>query len=266
MPKVPSTYQLDLKDDSEYVEGFDDPSANVVLIGSDMKALRVHDYYLKASRWVVFFREMFEAGTKGGPIGLDENSMLLEFVLTKAVGRRPTYSLISDIIGAQESGSVGTVIKVLIRLHAVSPKYIFEEVNRFILDLMADYASDHPPLALRFAVNLQPPNEAIIRAALVNFSNRMPKSFADAFSHAYPSSSPTETRYSPAAESLSKSYVRSLGLDAFCAYVRALKEGSTGTNSWDWRIVADSFMKQLDIATPKGGNGKLAIYRELANI
>jgi hypothetical protein len=33
-----------------YVEGFDDPSANVVLMGSDKVALRVHDYFLKAAR------------------------------------------------------------------------------------------------------------------------------------------------------------------------------------------------------------------------
>lgn len=33
-----------------YMEGFDDPSANVVLMGLDKVALRVHDYYLKASR------------------------------------------------------------------------------------------------------------------------------------------------------------------------------------------------------------------------
>lgn len=33
-----------------YLEGFDDPSAQIVLQGSDGVALRVHDYYLKASR------------------------------------------------------------------------------------------------------------------------------------------------------------------------------------------------------------------------
>jgi hypothetical protein len=33
-----------------YIEGFDDPSANVVLMGSDKIGLRVHDYYLKAAR------------------------------------------------------------------------------------------------------------------------------------------------------------------------------------------------------------------------
>jgi hypothetical protein len=33
-----------------YLEGFDDPTAQVVLHGSDGVALRVHDYYLKASR------------------------------------------------------------------------------------------------------------------------------------------------------------------------------------------------------------------------
>jgi hypothetical protein len=36
--------------DVRYVEGFDDPSANVVLMASDKVALRVHDYYLKAAR------------------------------------------------------------------------------------------------------------------------------------------------------------------------------------------------------------------------
>lgn len=34
----------------EYVKGFDDPCANVILISSDKKALRIHDYYLKVAR------------------------------------------------------------------------------------------------------------------------------------------------------------------------------------------------------------------------
>jgi hypothetical protein len=36
--------------DVTYVDGFDDPNANVVLMGTDMIALRVHDYFLKAAR------------------------------------------------------------------------------------------------------------------------------------------------------------------------------------------------------------------------
>jgi hypothetical protein len=36
--------------DVTYMEGFDDSSANVVLMGSDKVALRVHDYFLKAAR------------------------------------------------------------------------------------------------------------------------------------------------------------------------------------------------------------------------
>jgi hypothetical protein len=34
-----------------YAEGYDDPNANVVILAKeDQKSLRVHDYYLKASR------------------------------------------------------------------------------------------------------------------------------------------------------------------------------------------------------------------------
>jgi hypothetical protein len=34
-----------------YAEGYDDPKANVVILAlADKKSLRVHDYYLKASR------------------------------------------------------------------------------------------------------------------------------------------------------------------------------------------------------------------------
>lgn len=33
-----------------YVEGYADPEANVVFVCSDRKAIRVHDYYLKAER------------------------------------------------------------------------------------------------------------------------------------------------------------------------------------------------------------------------
>jgi hypothetical protein len=33
-----------------YVDGYDDPEANVVFVCFDKKAMRVHDYYLKAER------------------------------------------------------------------------------------------------------------------------------------------------------------------------------------------------------------------------
>jgi hypothetical protein len=33
-----------------YVEGYDDPDANVVIVCFDKKAMRVHDYYLQAER------------------------------------------------------------------------------------------------------------------------------------------------------------------------------------------------------------------------
>jgi hypothetical protein len=36
-----------------YVEGYDDPKANVVFVCSNKKAMRVHDYYLKAERSVL---------------------------------------------------------------------------------------------------------------------------------------------------------------------------------------------------------------------
>jgi hypothetical protein len=36
--------------DVKYVEGYDDPGANVVFVCSDDKAFRIHDYFLKAER------------------------------------------------------------------------------------------------------------------------------------------------------------------------------------------------------------------------
>lgn len=35
-----------------YVEGYDDPGANVVIVCSNQKAFRIHDYFLKAERSV----------------------------------------------------------------------------------------------------------------------------------------------------------------------------------------------------------------------
>ncbi|KAJ9106389.1 hypothetical protein QFC21_001535 [Naganishia friedmannii] len=211
----------------EYVKGFNDPSANVVFICSDKKALRIHDYYLKASR-------------------------------------RPAYSLLSQI-AAQNSNDPRNDIKSLIRLHAVADKYIFGSVGTFVKGLIVQYASDHPPLALSFAVNLQIPDEAIIRAALDNFSSAMPSSVADALTRALPRphyrGSPTTgpLYYSPAADSLSRKYIHGLGLDAYHAYVVALKAGYAGDEQWSWKVVADSFVKHLNIPNVKGGIGMLVV-------
>jgi hypothetical protein len=35
-----------------FVTGYNDPCANVVIVSSDQIGLRVHDYYLKAARYV----------------------------------------------------------------------------------------------------------------------------------------------------------------------------------------------------------------------
>jgi hypothetical protein len=37
---------------TRYLEAYDEPSANIILVGSDGVGLRVHDYYLKAARSV----------------------------------------------------------------------------------------------------------------------------------------------------------------------------------------------------------------------
>lgn len=36
----------------KFVDGYDLPSANVVLVSSDTKGLRIHDYHLKSARYV----------------------------------------------------------------------------------------------------------------------------------------------------------------------------------------------------------------------
>jgi hypothetical protein len=38
--------------DVTYVGGYDDPAANVVFVCFDRRAFRIHDYFLKAERWV----------------------------------------------------------------------------------------------------------------------------------------------------------------------------------------------------------------------
>ncbi|KAJ9124366.1 hypothetical protein QFC22_001166 [Naganishia vaughanmartiniae] len=239
----------------EYVEGFDDPLANVVLVCSDKKALRIHDYFLKTHS--LFFREMLEAGTKGGPIGLDENSLLLEFIMTKVIGKRPAYSLLTRI-AVVHSYAEGKDLESLVRLHSVSEKYIFEQVGAFIRELIVEYASDYPPLALRFAVNLDPPNEPIVRAALANFSNRMPHSFGGIFTVPYGDSPST---WCPAGWSLSQDYARGLGVDAYHAYVFATRQMDVNElYKWDWKTVTDLFVKSLKIAKRPGGEGKLAVY------
>lgn len=265
----------------EYVKGFDDPCADVVLVSSDKKALRIHDYYLKAARRVQsnrrgtenanlltlsltyrspcyspFFREMLEAGTKGGPIGLDEKSPVLEYIMSKVVGRRPPQSLLMSVAfeSPHDYDCSPNAVDGLIHMHSVTEKYILGEVSAFILERIAHYASSDPPTALSFALNLEAPHEAIIRAALTHFEDRMLPRFHNVFDHLVITSRVPQQGYclryyTPAANGLSRDYVRRLGVDGYYAYVRALKAGSTGEDSWDWKLVADSFIKHLDIPT-----------------
>lgn len=41
---------LDDHTPTRFLDGYDDPSADVILVGSDRVGLRVKDYYLKAAR------------------------------------------------------------------------------------------------------------------------------------------------------------------------------------------------------------------------
>lgn len=51
--------------------------------------------------------------------------------------------------------------------------------------------------------------------------------------------------FTPAAHYLTRSFVKALGLKAYHAYVQALKDGQVADESWDWKKVAGSFVKNL---------------------
>lgn len=199
---------------------------------------------------------MLEPGIKGGPIGLDEKAPVLEYIMSKVVGRRPPQSLLMSVAfeSPHDYNCSPNAVNGLIHMHSVTEKYILADVSTFILERIAHYASSDPPTALSFAVNLEAPHEAIIRAALTHFEDRMLQRFHNVFDHLIvntrmPQQGYCLRYYTPAANRLSRDYVRRLGVDGHYAYVRALKAGSTGEDSWDWKLVADSFIKHLDIPT-----------------
>jgi hypothetical protein len=183
---------------------------------------------------------MFEAGTRGGPIGVDEPSTDLTFVLD-LVMRKPC-----------ETGRNLPTLADLLRFTSVTRKYMFEATSTVLRRLIALRAMECPPRALGFAVSCQPPDRRIARAALENFKDSMTgESLSLFFVHVnfYAKRRPHPfDSASPAADNLQWNYVEQLGFEGYYAYSLALGHGLLEKGKWNWKKVADDFVRRLKLS------------------
>lgn len=132
---------------------------------------------------------------------------------------------------------------------------MLDVTGAFIRRLIARQAKECPPLALEFALACQPRDKTIAKAALQNFRNHMVgetmdmyfiKSTTKRLRQDGPPAS--QKQYSPAASNLQWDFVKEkLGLPAFYAYANALDQGHLGEDKWDWKIIANAFVKTLGL-------------------
>jgi hypothetical protein len=180
---------------------------------------------------------MFEAGTLGGPIGIDEVSKDFAFILDRVTRRRSRTT---------PWGFGQPKLSDLLRVEPITRKYMFETTNAFMRRMIARYAAQCPPKALRYAMSCHPPDRRIAQVALANFKDVMEgydnELFftCDSAKYAY--------KYSPAAHNLRSRFIKEhLGTDGYLAYVVALHQGRLTDTSWDWKKVAQAFVDQLGL-------------------
>jgi hypothetical protein len=192
----------------------------------------------------LLFREMLEAGTRGGPIGLEEISPDLLFIFDRVTkkefdGKFPTSA------NAKYYGT-GELVRA-IELEGIARKYMFDTVSASFRRYISRYANQDPLQALAFAANLQPPDAAIAQAAFQNFKDQF---YGQQFQQSL--SGPYAPYYTPAPENLNWSFVKEkLGLRAYYAYVKAMQNGRKRKpdDEWDWERVASSFIKELGMTS-----------------
>lgn len=195
---------------------------------------------------------MLEAGTKGGPIGLEETSEDLLFIFDRVTkkdfdGKFPTSSK------AKYRGT-GQLVRA-IELEGIARKYMLETVDTCLRRYIMRFAEQDPPQPLAFAANLQPPDGDIARAALKCFRDQMSGECLERSIMTSPSASRCQADpHIPAPHKLKWSFVQdTLGLKAFYAYVLAMaaNESCSDKNHWFWDIVANHFIRELKMTEGK---------------
>lgn len=192
-----------------------------------------------------FFRDMFQAGTRGGPLGIDEVSKDFAFILDR-VTRKQSKALPWEVRKPKLS-------EIIIRLEPITRKYMFEATNALLRRMITRCVAQCPPQVLGYALSCQPPDRSIAMSALESFENQMtgPEMMPFFFVNAYTPHLVTGklgNHYSPAAHNLRWSFVKDeLGIDGYYAYSLALQEGRSSERTWDWKKVAQALVEQLKL-------------------
>ncbi|KAJ9103614.1 hypothetical protein QFC20_004770 [Naganishia adeliensis] len=249
---------------TRFLEGYDEPSANVVLVGSDGVGLKVHDCYLKAAS--PFFLEMLEAGTKGGPVPLQADSLQLGFIMDRVCGKVPRWDTLKALAMTAPRPVIldgRHAIWALSKLDEIAKKYLLIGMSEYVQQLIINYAGQNPPppAVLLHACQSSPIHGRMASAASEAFQNEMPIWMNEYFEKSTyaPRHDPAKRHFFiPEATNLRQSFVEALGVRVFFAYSRALKEGSLYLRNvadtdfvkpmgFDWNNVAKVFMATMTI-------------------
>lgn len=186
---------------------------------------------------------MFEAGTLGGPIGIDELSSDFAVVLDRVMRKLPAIS-------EWEAGQAN--LGYLLRLAPITRKYMFEFTNALLRRTIARCASQCPPQALGYAMTCDPLDRLIAMSALENFEDQMEGDDMTSFFTGAVWAKISKTgrhvyRYSPAAHNLKWDFVKGkLGVEGHFAYSLALSKAQTSEGAWNWKKVAQGFVEELE--------------------
>jgi hypothetical protein len=209
---------------------------------------------------------MFEAGTKGGPVPLEADSLQLRFIMDRVCGKVPRW----DTLKALATTAPRPIrldgwhtIWALLKLDEITKKYLLIGVSEYVQQLIINYAEQNPPAILLHACQSSPINDRMAFAALKAFRDEMPIWMNQYFEDSLydPRKDPAERHFfSPEATNLRQDFVEALGLRVFFAYPRALKEGTdpdpvlAALNDtlakhagYDWNVVAKRFMATMSI-------------------
>jgi hypothetical protein len=200
----------------------------------------------------VFFRQMFEDSIENGATDLEEPSWDLHFIFDR-ITKRP---LDQDDLHLDDAKTTAHKLDRFIRLGTVCRKYMFETVSASLHRLIAQFAHECPPQALAFALSCDPPDASMARSALSSFKDLMTgdalQPYFAAGSHTCCFGHHNGCYYIPTASNLKWSFVNEvLGLKGYYAYSRALEKGQRGFLTWSWGKVAEAFLQEMNMSTPK---------------
>jgi hypothetical protein len=198
---------------------------------------------------------MLEAGTRGGPVPLEATSLQLKLIMERVTAGKFKWATIADLVktASQHARSHEyCALWNLIEIHGIAQKYLLEDVCFCIQHTIVGFAHKHPPMALSFACQCDPPNAWIARAALQYFGDRMPAHMVGRY---FLRVQQEDNYCNPLVQNFSLEFARELGVDALLAYTKIEQQvrGHVGSSTHgfgketDWTKFAELFITELGI-------------------